>query len=113
MNTEQQSLYSLVIGVDELLPMITLRKAMKKSKREIKNRILSFTKKRVLEKSISPSEVTKDLFSDVWKDHVDEVRTVAGEMQSERLISITQGGNEVPKKKAKGPIRLKLYRQSD
>ena len=86
---------------------------MKKSKQEIKNRILSFTKKRGPEKSVCPSEVTKDLFSDIWRDHVDEVRTIAGEMQSEQLISITQDGKEVPLKKAKGPLRLKVYRQSD
>jgi len=86
---------------------------MKKSKQEIKNRILSFTKKRGPEKSVSPSEVTKDLFTDVWKDHVDEVRTIAGEMQSERLISITQEGKEIPLGKAKGPVRLTVHKKND
>ncbi|SMO93034.1 DUF3253 domain-containing protein [Gracilimonas mengyeensis] len=81
---------------------------MKKSKQEIKNRILTFTKKRGPEKSVCPSEVTKDLFSDVWKDHVDDVRTAAGELQSERLISITQKGKEIKLDKAKGPIRLSI-----
>lgn len=79
---------------------------MKKSEQEIKNRILTFTKKRGPEKSVCPSEVAKDLFSDVWKDHVDEVRTMAGKLQSEKLISITQKGKEVRLDQAKGPIRL-------
>lgn len=83
---------------------------MKKSKKEIKNRILAFTKKRATEKSVSASEVAKDLFSDVWKDHVDEVRTMAGELQSEKLISITQNKKEIRVDKASGPIRLSLLK---
>ena len=83
-------------------------KVMKKSKQEIKNRILTFTKKRGPEKSVCPSEVTKDLFSDVWRDHVDDVRTAAGELQNQKLIKITQGGKEIRLDKAKGPIRLSI-----
>lgn len=86
---------------------------MKKSKQKIKNRILSFTKKRGPDKSISPSEVTKDLFTDVWKDHVDEVRTVAGKMERERLIRITKDGENVSLKDTKDPVRLTLYRPDD
>ena len=81
---------------------------MNKSKQEIENRILSFTKKRGPNKSVCPSEVTKDLFSDVWRDHVDDVRNVAGELQNKRLIKITQGGKEVRLDKAKGPIRFSI-----
>lgn len=79
---------------------------MKKSKQEIKNRILTFTRKRGSQKSVCPSEVTKDLFSDVWRDHVDEVRTVAGELQNQKLIRVTQGGKDVRIDDAKGPIRF-------
>ncbi|WP_020402682.1 DUF3253 domain-containing protein [Gracilimonas tropica] len=86
---------------------------MKKSKQEIKNRILTFTRQRGPEKSVCPSEVTKDLFSDVWRDHVDDVRTVAGELQSENLIKITQRGKEVRLDEAKGPIRLSVFSKSD
>lgn len=83
---------------------------MKKSKKEIRNRILTFTKKKGVEKSVSASEVAKDLFSDVWKDHVDEVRTMADELQNEKLISKSQDGEEIRVDKASGSIRLSLMK---
>lgn len=85
---------------------------MKKSKKKIKNRILSFTKQRSPEKSVSPSpsEVARDLFSNIWKDHLDEVRTMAGELQSEHLISVSQQSKDVRIDEAKGPIRLSLMK---
>lgn len=83
---------------------------MKKSKQEIKNRILTFTKKRGPESSVCPSEVTRDLFSDVWKNHLDDVKHVAGELQSEKLIKITQDGRDVRIDEAKGPIRLSILK---
>lgn len=82
---------------------------MKKSEQEIRNRILTFTKKRGPKKSVCPSEVTRDLFTDVWRDHLDEVKSVAGKLQNERMIRVTQNGEEVNIDKAKGPIRLSLY----
>ncbi|MFD2532879.1 DUF3253 domain-containing protein [Gracilimonas halophila] len=83
---------------------------MKKSKQEIRNRILTFTKKRGPERSVCPSEVTRDLFSDVWKNHLDDVKNVAGELQSEKLIKITQNGQEIRIDEAKGPIRLSILK---
>ncbi len=82
---------------------------MKKSKQEIKNRILTFTKSRGPKKSVCPSEVTRDLFSDVWRDHLDEVKDVAVGMQKNKLIRITQNGEDITIDKARGPIRLSLY----
>jgi len=83
---------------------------MKKSKQEIRNRILTFTKKRGPERSVSTSEVTRDLFSDVWKNHLDDVKNVAGELQNEKLIKITQNGQELRIDEAKGPIRLSILK---
>ncbi|MFP8487614.1 DUF3253 domain-containing protein [Gracilimonas sp. Q87] len=82
---------------------------MKKSEQEIRNRILTFTKKRGSKKSVCPSEVTRDLFSDVWRDHLDEVKDVAGKMQNENMIRITQNGKDITIDKAKGPVRLSLH----
>jgi hypothetical protein len=82
---------------------------MKKSEQEIRNRILTFTKKRGPEKSVCPSEVTRDLFMDVWRDHLDDVKGVAKKMQNEKMIRITQDGKDISIDKAKGPIRLSLY----
>lgn len=86
---------------------------MKKSEQKIRSRILTFTKKRGPDKSVCPSEVTRDLFSDVWRDHLDEVKDVAGKMQNEKMIRITQKGKDVPIDKAKGPIRLSLYNDEE
>ena len=81
---------------------------MKKSKQEIKNRILSFTKKREGDRSVSSTEVTKNLFTDIWKNHVDEVRTMAGELQSEKLFSLKQAAKKSLPKKAGKSIQLTL-----
>ena len=59
--------------------------------------------------SISPTEATKNLFADVWKDHVDEVRTMAGELQSEKLVSITRKAKAVSLDRVKNPIPLSLF----
>lgn len=46
---------------------------------------------------------------DVWRDHLDDVKDVAGKMQNEKMIRITQNGKDISIDKAKGPIRLSLY----
>lgn len=86
---------------------------MKKSEQEIRNRILTFTKKRGPKKSVCPSEVTRDLFTDVWRNHLDEVKTVAGKMQNEKMIRVTQNGKDINIDKAKGPIRLSIYNKDE
>gem|GEM_PF-2502291 len=67
------------------------------------------SKKRINDRPISPTEMTKDLFSNVWKEHVDEVRMMAGKLQSEKLFSVTQKRKAGPIDQAKGPIRLSLF----
>lgn len=84
---------------------------MKKSKQEIRNRILTFTKKKGPDRSICPSEVTRDLFTDVWKNHLDDVKHVAGELQNENLIKVTQNGRDIRIDEASGPIRLSILNQ--
>lgn len=81
---------------------------MKKSKEEIEHRILSLTRSRGREKSVCPSDVARDLFSDVWREHMDEVRNVAGELQAVGKIKILQSGKPVRIDQARGPIRLSV-----
>lgn len=83
---------------------------MKKSKQEIKNRLLSFTKKRKKEKSPTSSEVTRDLFSTVWKEHLDEVRTMAGELQSEKLAIFKAKGKKILLDDARQEVQLSLLK---
>ncbi len=86
---------------------------MKKSKQENKSRILPMKKNRGQQDPVSPTEVTKNLFTDVWKDHVDEVRTMAGELQSEKLASITRKAKAVVLRQTKNPGRLSLLKSDD
>ncbi|MAO63843.1 MAG: hypothetical protein CL666_02465 [Balneola sp.] len=88
-------------------------KAMKKSKNEIKNRILAFSKKHRSQEQISPTEVTKNLFTDVWRDHVDGVRKVAGELQNARLVKITKGGKKIALDDSGNSLRLSSFTNDD
>ncbi|MAL17328.1 MAG: hypothetical protein CL670_16225 [Balneola sp.] len=67
------------------------------------------SKKRGTDRPISTTEVTKDLFSNVWKEHVDEVRTMAGKLQSEKLFSVTHKRKSGPIGQSKNPVRLSLF----
>ncbi len=86
---------------------------MKKSKQENKGRILPMNKRKNRDESISPTKATKDLFTDVWQVHVDEVRSMAGELQSEKLASFTRKAKAVVLNQAKEPIRLSLFKSDD
>lgn len=61
-------------------------KVMKKSKQEIKSRILRFKKTKSSEIDVSPSEVTKNLFSGIWKNHVDGEKTTLNKLRTKKLI---------------------------
>ncbi|MDR9417813.1 hypothetical protein [Gracilimonas sp.] len=59
---------------------------MKKSKQEIKGKILRFSKTKRYENDVSPTEVTKNLFSGIWKNHVDGERTSIKKLHKRKLI---------------------------
>lgn len=61
-------------------------KIMKKSKREINSRILQFRKTKSSEIDATPSEVTKNLFSGIWRNHVDGERTSLKKLRNRKLI---------------------------
>ncbi len=76
----------------------------------MKNHILSFGRNKKDEKPISSSEVTRDLFSNIWKEHLDEVRTMAGEIQSEKLASIKKHGKKILLKDTEKSVQLSLLK---
>lgn len=86
---------------------------MKKSKQESKSRILNFTKQRRSEKSVPSSEVTRDLFSDIWRDHLDNVKAITGKIQNKKLIKTSQKRADIRIDEAKGPIRLSIFKQDE
>lgn len=74
---------------------------------KIQKRILALARKAGSEKTICPSEVARNLWPEDWRDHMDEVRDVAVDLQKERLIEISQKGENVSPP-FKGPIRLRI-----
>jgi hypothetical protein len=74
---------------------------------KIRKRILELTEEVAAGKTICPSEVARDLWPDDWRSHMEEVRDVASELQSEGKIEISQKG-EVVTPPFTGPIRLKI-----
>lgn len=60
---------------------------MNKTKRELKSRILRFTKTRNQAKDkVSTTEATRNLFTDIWKQSVDDVQAKAEEFKGKKLI---------------------------
>ncbi|MEO1021020.1 MAG: DUF3253 domain-containing protein [Bacteroidota bacterium] len=81
---------------------------MKPSKPEIEAKILQLTEKRGVEQSISSSEIARELFSDTWRNYMDEVHMSAVSLQKKGLISIAGEGKEMDMSEGKGPIRLSI-----
>jgi hypothetical protein len=86
---------------------------MKKSKQEIKNKILTFTKQKRSEKSVSSSEVTRNLFSDVWNNHLDSVKAISGKFKNKRLVKTTQKRPDIRIDEGKGPVRLSIFKHDE
>lgn len=86
---------------------------MKKSNTKFNQRVLSFTGRHNDDKSISSSETARNLFSGIWKNHLDKVRTTAGELQSEHLHKLAQIGKNFRLDENKGPIGLTLLKKDN
>lgn len=76
--------------------------------REISRLILDLTAERGPEKSVCPSEVARQLDPEDWRALMPQVREVAGKLQAEGKIHITQGGEKVDIRAVTGPIRLSI-----
>jgi hypothetical protein len=84
---------------------------MKSSKENIKQRILTFARMKGPEHPVSTSEVARDLFSGVWKNHLDNVRTSAGEFQKEHLTTLARVGKKIKMETTGKKSHLKLVKQ--
>jgi hypothetical protein len=78
----------------------------------ISHTILQMATERGADKTICPSEVARTLFPANWREHMDEVRQSAIELQRARQVSITQKGEPVDTENIKGPIRIKIVTTS-
>ena len=60
--------------------------------------------------SICPSEVARAVFGKSWREQMPNVRSVANDMTKKKQIEICQKGVVINPATAKGPIRLRIYR---
>ncbi len=57
--------------------------------------------------TMCPSEVARALWPEDWRAHMDEVRAAAFELADRGQLEVTQGGEVVDGRAARGPIRLR------
>ena len=69
--------------------------------------ILGLLAQRDAGKTICPSDAAKTLGAD-WRERMDEVRETAYALVDAGALEVTQGGEVVDGRSAKGPIRLRL-----
>ncbi|MBC7429612.1 MAG: DUF3253 domain-containing protein [Bacteriovorax sp.] len=74
---------------------------------EIEDTIIELLLVRGTDKTICPSEVVRQLYPENWRDKMDAVRRVAGNLVQENILIITHKNQQVDVN-VKGPIRLKL-----
>jgi len=81
--------------------------AMKLSRAEIADEIRAQVTARGAGKTICRSEVARALADD-WRDLMDNVRAVAGDLAEAGEVTVTQRGAPVDVRTARGPVRLGL-----
>lgn len=74
----------------------------------ISQTILSMATQRGADKTICPSEVARAMFPANWRNHMDDIREVAIDLQQQGKVTITQKGEPVDVNYIKGPIRIKI-----
>ena len=75
---------------------------------EIEQAILGLLGRRAAGRTICPSEAARALAPDDWRPLMEPVRDAAYAMADEGRVEVTQGGEVVDGRAARGPIRLRL-----
>ena len=81
--------------------------------KEIESAILELLNSRKPDASICPSEVARLVFGEDWREQMPKVREVANEMAKQKRIEICQKGVVVDLSAAKGPVRLRIFRNQN
>lgn len=82
------------------------------SSAEIRRCLLQKVQQRGPDKTICPSEVARALGGDRWRQLMEPVRQEGQALAAEGKIQITQKGQVIDPKAARGPIRYRLCRPS-
>ena len=80
--------------------------------REIERTIDALLDRRAEGKTICPSEAARALRPDDWRPLMQPVRDVAAELADEGRLEVTQKGEVVDVRTARGPIRLRKRKRS-
>lgn len=78
----------------------------------IRDRLLQLVGDRGLEKTLCPSEVARALAADSWRDLMPRVRDMGIDLAESGVIVVTQRGQSVGPRRAKGPVRYRLTGES-
>lgn len=73
---------------------------------DIRETIAELLARRDPGKTICPSEVARALGGDEWRDLMEPVRAVAGELAARGDVVVTQKGQPVDIATARGPVRI-------
>jgi hypothetical protein len=74
---------------------------------EVEAAIAALLARRAPGRTICPSEAARALDADGWRARMDAVRAVAFAMADRGELEVTQGGEVVDGRSARGPIRLR------
>ena len=74
--------------------------------------ILDLLAQRADTSSICPSDAARAIGGDEWRDLMDDTRRVARRLVAEGRVQITQGGEVVDPRTARGPIRIRWAREA-
>jgi hypothetical protein len=79
----------------------------------IEQAILALLAARGPEKTICPSEAARAVYGDAaFREHMDAVRGVAFALADKGRLEVTQAGEPVDGRRARGPIRLRTRRRT-
>lgn len=77
-------------------------------RRRIRAAILALLERRGPGKTICPSDAARELAGDRFRPLMDPVREVGAQLADEGRIEVTQRGQPVDPRAARGPIRYRL-----
>lgn len=80
-------------------------------KPDLSDEIMQLAAKRGPNASFCPSEPARAFFGPAWRDHMPDVRETAAKLAEAGKIRVTQKGQPVDIRTAKGPVRLRLRKE--
>jgi hypothetical protein len=77
---------------------------------QLERTIVDLLDRRAPESSICPSEAARAVDPDGWRDLMPEARAAAGRLAQAGAVEVTQGGEVVDVRSARGPVRVRWPR---